>query len=275
MNIDNILNTMGEILPVYGLKILGAIVVLIVGRIIAGLVRTLIRKINTRTGVDSTVGNFLENLGYYLVMTFTILGAMGNFGVQTASIVAVLGATGFAIGFAMQGSLANFAAGVMLLVFRPYRLGDFVEAGGATGTVKNMTLFTTVINTPDNIRIIVPNGKIFGDTIKNISAESTRRVDMVVGIGYGSSIPAAKEIISRLLISDSRVLKDPAPQIEVAELADCSVNLVVRPWVNKEDYWAVKFSFTQKVKEALDHAGIEIPFPQTVVHQATAKSAEG
>ena len=162
----------------------------------------------------------------------------------------------------------------MLLVFRPFNVGDFVEAGGATGTVKKMNLFTTVMNTPDNIRIMVPNGKIFGDTIKNVSAEDTRRVDMVVGIGYGSSIEKAKEIMHSLLLADARVLPQPAPQIAVAELADSSVNLVVRPWVKKEDYWAVKFDFTQLVKEEFDRNGIEIPFPQTVIHQA-AMVAEG
>jgi small conductance mechanosensitive channel len=153
-------------------------------------------------------------------------------------------------------------------------VGDFVEAGGATGTVKQMNLFTTIMNTPDNIRIMVPNGKIFGDTIKNVSAEDTRRVDMVVGIGYGSSIQKATEVMKNLLAADPRVLSEPAPQIAVAELADSSVNLVVRPWVKKEDYWGVKFDFTRDVKEAFDRVGIEIPFPQTVIHQA-AMAAEG
>ncbi len=274
MNLENILPTLTTFATTYGLKIIGAIVVLIVGRIVANIVRGIIGRVTKKAGTDATVANFLESLGFYLVMTFTVLAALGNFGVETASIVAVLGAAGFAVGFAMQGSLANFAAGVMLLVFRPFNVGDFVEAGGATGTVKKMNLFTTVMNTPDNIRIMVPNGKIFGDTIKNVSAEDTRRVDMVVGIGYGSSIEKAKEIMHRLLLADARVLPQPAPQIAVAELADSSVNLVVRPWVKKEDYWAVKFDFTQLVKEEFDRNGIEIPFPQTVIHQA-AMVAEG
>jgi len=273
MNFDNIIPTLVTFATTYGIKIIGAILVLIIGRIIANLVRSIIRRVNAKAGTDTTVGGFLENLGYYLVMTFTVLAALGNFGVETASIVAVLGAAGFAVGFAMQGSLANFAAGIMLLVFRPFSVGDFVEAGGATGTVKQMNLFTTIINTPDNIRIMVPNGKIFGDTIKNITAEDIRRVDMVVGIGYGSSIEKATEIMHGLLVADSRVLQDPAPQIAVAELADSSVNLVVRPWVKKEDYWGLKFDFTREVKESFDKNGIEIPFPQTVIHQA-AMAAE-
>ncbi len=274
MNFENILPTLIEFATTYGIKVVGAIVVMIVGRIVANLVRGIVRRVNNKGQTDPTVGGFLEKMAFYLVMTFTVLAALGNFGVQTASIVAVLGAAGFAVGFAMQGSLSNFAAGIMLLIFRPYRLGDFVEAGGATGTVKDISLFTTVINTPDNVRIMVPNGIIFGDTIKNISAEDTRRIDMVVSIGYGSDISKAIATISVVIESDSRVLAEPTPQIEVAELADCSVNLVVRPWVKKEDYWAVKFRFTRQIKEALDREGIEIPFPQTVVHQA-AMAAEG
>lgn len=268
MNLENMTNTLVEFATTYGIKVIGAIVILIVGRIVANIVRSMVRRVNERSKTDATVGNFLQSLAYYLVLTFSVLAALGTFGVQTASIVAVLGAAGFAVGFAMQGSLANFAAGVMLLVFRPYRLGDLVEAGGATGTVKDMSLFTTVINTPDNRRIIVPNGKIFGDTITNVSAEDTRRVDMTVGIGYGSDIEKAKSVIMEVLAGYGEILPDPAPQVEVAELADSSVNLVVRPWVMKADYWTVKFRFTREIKEAFDREGIEIPFPQTVIHQA-------
>jgi small conductance mechanosensitive channel len=274
MDMENIIPTLTTFATTYGLKIIGAILVLIVGRIIANIVRNVIGRITKKSGTDPAVASFLQSLGFFLIMTFTFLAALGSFGIETASMVAVLGAAGFAVGFAMQGSLANFAAGVMLLVFRPYNIGDFVEAGGAAGTVKQMNLFTTVMNTPDNIRVMVPNGKIFGDTIKNVSAEDLRRVDMVVGIGYGSDIAKAKQIMADLLTADSRVLADPALQIAVAELADCSVNLVVRPWVKKEDYWGLKFDFTQQVKEAFDKNGIEIPFPQTVVHQATM-AAEG
>jgi small conductance mechanosensitive channel len=273
MNVDKLLETLVEFGTTYGLKVLGAIVVLIVGRIAAGLVRKMIGKITQRAGTDPTVGKFAQSLGYYLVMVFAGLAALGNFGVQTASVVAVLGAAGFAVGFAMQGSLANFAAGVMLLIFRPFRIGDLIEAGGVTGIVKDMTLFTTVLNSLDNIRIIVPNGKVFGDTIKNVTAEPTRRVDMVVGIGYGSSIEKATQVMEGLLAADSRVLRDPAPQIAVFELNDSSVDFVVRPWAKTEDYWDVMFDFKRQVKEAFDRQGIEIPFPQRVVHQA-AMAAE-
>ncbi len=273
MNIENILPTLTEFATTYGIKVIGAILVLVIGRIIANIIRGLVKRINTKAQTDPTVAGFLQNMAYYLVMTFVVLAALGSFGVQTASIVAVLGAAGFAVGFAMQGSLANFAAGVMLLVFRPYRLGDFVEAGGATGTVNEISLFTTILNTPDNVRVMVPNGKIFGDTIRNISAEPTRRVDMVVGIGYGSDITKAIKYIGDVLAGDSRILNSPAPQIAVSELADSSVNIVVRPWVKKEDYWNVKFRFNREIKETFDREGIEIPFPQTVIHQA-AMAAE-
>lgn len=274
MDFSDIVPTLVDFATTYGLKVVGAIVVLIVGRIVANVLRSVVRRINGKAKTDPTVGAFLENMVYYLVMTFTVLAALGNFGVETASIVAVLGAAGFAVGFAMQGSLANFAAGVMLLIFRPYRLGDMIEVGGKTGVVKDMTLFTTVLNTPDNVRVIVPNGKIFGDTIQNITAEETRRVDMVVGIGYGSDIGKATAIIRKVLAADSRVLNDPEPQVAVAELADSSVNLVVRPWCRTADYWGVKFDFTEQIKEEFDREGIEIPFPQTVIHQA-AMAAEG
>lgn len=274
MNLENILPTLMDFATTYGLKVIGAIVVLIVGRIVANILRGLVRRINRKAKTDPTVGGFLENMAYYLVMTFTVLAALGNFGVETASIVAVLGAAGFAVGFAMQGSLANFAAGVMLLIFRPYRLGDLVEVGGKTGIVKEMTLFTTVLNTLDNVRVIVPNGKIFGDTIQNITAEETRRVDMVIGIGYSSDIATATACIQDILKSDMRVLADPAPQIAVAELADSSVNLIVRPWCKTADYWDVKFDCTRRIKEEFDRIGIEIPFPQTVIHQAAMKAAE-
>lgn len=266
-NTDKILETLVDFATGYGIKVVGAIAVLIIGRIVAGWARKLVRKALGRTEVDQAIVSFLGSLIYYGIIIFTVISALKNFGVETASLVAVLGAMGFAIGFALQGSLSNFAAGIMLLVFRPYKIGDYVEAGGAMGTVKEMRLFTTVVHTPDNIRIIVPNSKIFGDTIKNFSAEDTRRVDMVVGIGYGSDIPKAMEIMQRLLEDDARVLHDPAPQIAIGELADSSVNFVVRPWCKKEDYWGLKFDFNRAVKDAFDSAGIEIPFPQMVVHK--------
>ena len=197
---------------------------------------------------------------------FAVLAALAKFGIQTASFVAILGAAGFAVGFALQGSLANFAAGVLILVLRPFRVGDFIDAAGVAGNVKEIQLFTTIIATPDNIKIMVPNGKIFGDVIKNITGYDTRRIDLVIGIGYSSDIQKAYDVMMSLIKGDSRILADPAPQIAVSELADSSVNFVVRPWVNRGDYWDVKFDLTRKIKEEFDKNDIEIPFPQRVVH---------
>jgi len=253
----------------YGLKIIGAILILIVGRVAAGLGRKLVKKGLERTKVDAAVTSFVGSLIYIAILTFAVLAALAKFGIQTASFVAVLGAASFAVGFALQGSLGNFASGVLILLFRPFRIGDFVEAAGVMGTVKDIHLFTTLLATVDNVQIIVPNGKLYGDIIKNYSANNTRRVDMVIGISYGSSIRKAAEILQNLIQEDKRILSDPSPTIAVAELADSSVNFVVRPWVNKEHYWDVKFDFLRNVKERFDESGIEIPFPQRAVHMVT------
>jgi len=264
---ENLGDQVVTLLRVWGLKVLAAIAVFIIGRIVAGLVRGGVRNVMTRAASDPAIVNFVASLAYYVVIIFTILAVLGKFGFETASLVAILGAAAFAIGFALQGSLANFAAGVMLLVFRPYKLGQYVEVAGVAGTVKDMGLFTTTMNTPDNVRIIVPNGKVFGDTIKNYSAEETRRIDLVIGIGYGSPIGKAIEIIEQILAAEERVLKDPAPTIAVSELADSSVNLVVRPWSKGADYWNTRFDLMRRIKEQFDANDIEIPFPQMTVHK--------
>ncbi len=264
---DKVVNTVVDIVTQYGMSVIGAVLVLIVGRIVAGWARKLVRKAAARADLDQAIVSFLGSLAYYGVIIFAVTAALKKFGIETASLVAVLGAAGFAVGFALQGSLSNFAAGIMLLVFRPYRIGDVIDAAGVVGKVTEMRLFTTVLYSPDNIKIIVPNSALFGDTIKNITAEETRRVDMVVGIGYDSDIPKAMKIMQDLLEKDERVLAEPAPQIAVSELADCSVNFVVRPWSKTGDYWGVKFDFLENVKSAFDAEGIEIPFPQLVVHK--------
>jgi small conductance mechanosensitive channel len=250
----------------YGIQILGAIIILILGRIGAGIGRRIVTKMLTKAKAEPPIIQFVGSLTYFLILTFAVLAALAKFGIQTASFVAILGAAGFAIGFALQGSLANFAAGVLLLVLRPFRAGDYIDGAGVAGTVKGIQLFTTVLATPDNVKIMVPNGKLFGDVIKNVSAYDTRRVDLVIGIGYGSDIQKALEVILELIKADTRILADPAPQVAVSELADSSVNFVVRPWVKKEDYWGVKFDLTRAIKEAFDKNGIEIPFPQHTVH---------
>lgn len=255
----------------YGLKIIGAILILILGRIAAGIGRRIVERILVKSQTDQSIISFAGNLTYIIILVFAVLAALAKFGIQTASFVAILGAAAFAIGFALQGSLANFAAGILILVLRPYRVGDYIEGAGVAGTVKEIQLFTTVLTTPDNVKIMVPNGKIYGDIIKNVSAYDIRRIDLIIGIAYSSSIQKAYEVLSELIKEEARVLSEPVPQIAVSELADSSVNFVVRPWVKKEDYWVVRFDLTRKIKEAFDKKGIEIPFPQRVVHMVSSQ----
>ncbi len=259
-----------DIVTSYGIRVIGAVLILIIGRVAASIARKMVRKVLNRTDVDPTVVSFAGNMVYVLVLVFAVVAALAKFGVETASFVAVLGAASFAVGFALQGSLSNFAAGVLILLFRPYRLGEYIDAAGVAGTVVEIRLFNTVLATPDNVKIIVPNAKVYGDIIKNYSANDTRRVDLTVGIAYGSSIEKAFQVLKKIVDEDPRVLKDPVTQIAVAELADSSVNLIVRPWVKKGDYWPVRLDLTRKMKEELDASGIEIPFPQRVVHMAPA-----
>lgn len=270
---DNVSDQLTLFVTTYGIKIIGAIIILILGRIAAGIGRKIVGRVLEKAQTDPAVISFVGSLTYFLILIFAVIAALAKFGIQTASFVAILGAAGFAVGFALQGSLANFASGVLILLFRPYRVGDFIDTAGVAGSVRDIQLFTTVLATPDNVKIMVPNGKIFGDVIKNVSAYDTRRVDLVIGIGYTSDIQKAQEIIKNLINEDNRILSDPAPQIAVSELADSSVNFVVRPWVNKADYWSVKFDLTRKIKESFDENGIEIPFPQRTVHMMTSEAA--
>jgi small conductance mechanosensitive channel len=250
----------------WGILVIGAVLTLVAAWILAGVTRRTLQRLLGRGNLDPALGGFLGNIAFYLIFIFGVVAALGRFGVETASFVAVLGALAFAIGFALQGSLSNFASGIMILMFRPFRMGDVVTVAGVTGKVVDIGIFSTVLNTPDNIKIIVPNGKVYGDTIHNITAYDTRRVDVVVGIGYGSSIDDATEILEGLVAGEARILRDPAHQIVVSELADSSVNLALRAWTSRDDYWPVKFHFTKQIKLAFDARGIEIPFPQRAVH---------
>ncbi|MBN1824694.1 MAG: mechanosensitive ion channel [Candidatus Eisenbacteria bacterium] len=261
-----------DMITTWGVDILGAIGILILGRIAAGIIRGAVRKVMRKGNGDPGLVKFVGNIVYYLILVFAIVAALAEFGIQTTSFVAILGAAGFAIGFALQGSLSNFASGVMILVFRPFRVDDYISAAGVSGSVKEIGLFATTLATPDNVKILVPNSKVYGDTIQNYSAYDTRRVDWSIGIGYGSSIAKGKEIVLGVLKGDSRVLADPAPMTAVSELADSSVNLVARAWVNKADYWDVKFDLTRKIKEELDAGGVEIPFPQRTIHMIGGRS---
>lgn len=250
----------------YGLNVIGAIIILILGWVAARIGQRIIRNLLKKSKVDAAVISFAGNLTYFLILTFAVLAALAKFGIQTTSFVAVIAAAGFAVGFALQGSLANFAAGVLILLLRPFRVGDDILGAGESGTVKEITVFTTVLATADNVKVMVPNGKLIGDVIKNASAYDTRRVDLQVGIGYKSDIQKVCDVIEDLLKRDPRILPEPTPQIAVSELADWRVNFVIRPWVKNEDYWPVRFDLTRRIKEAFDQNGIEIPFPQRAVH---------
>ena len=250
----------------FGLKAIIAIVIFYVGRIIARVATRGLRKVMQSQEVDKILETFVCNLVYWALMVFVIIAAINQIGVQTTSMIALLGAAGLAVGLALQGSLANFAAGVLIVIFRPYRVGDYVEAAGIAGSVLQVQILTTVLKTPDNKQIVVPNGQIMGSIITNYSTNETRRVDMVVGVSYDDDLDKVRKTIRELVDTDERILKDPECVIAVSELADSSVNFVVRPWVNTADYWNVKFDLTEAIKKRFDKEGISIPYPQQDVH---------
>lgn len=256
----------------YGLGVLGGIVMLIVGWTAAGWARRAVdRGLGRIERIEVTLRNFLASGVRYLILVLTVLAVLSQFGVQTASLITVFGAASLAIGLALQGTLTNVAAGVMLLFFRPFKIGDYVEAGGKAGTVKAIDLFMTEFATPDNVRILVPNGKIWGDSVVNYSHHKTRRVDLVVGIDYGDDINKAFATIQGVIKADTRIHADPEPMVAVTELGDSSVNIVIRVWCDASEYWPLKFALTKAFKEGLDAAGISIPFPQRVVHMVGAR----
>jgi small conductance mechanosensitive channel len=255
------------LLTEYGLDVVGAIVVLIVGLWASGWGRRMtVRALNKIKSVDATLTGFFSNLVKYAVLAFTVIMVLNQFGVQTASLIAVLGAAGLAIGLAMQGTLSNVAAGVMLLLFRPLSVGQFVMAGGISGTVKMINLFTTELATLDNVQVIVPNSQIWSSAITNYSVYDTRRIDIVMGIGYGDSIDEAMAAFREIYSADKRVHSDPAPAMYVTNLGASSVDITVRLWCGASDFWDLKTDLTKAFKEVLDAKGIEIPFPQSVVH---------
>ena len=248
------------------LHVIAAIVILVVGRMVAGWARKLTTRGLERGDVDATLVPFVAKLVYYSILAVVVIAALSRLGVATTSVIAIFGAAGLAVGLALQGTLANFASGVMLLVFRPFDLGDFVDAGGTTGTVEEIGIFSTTLKSPDNIRITVPNGQVYGATIKNFNGYETRRLDMVMGISYDDNIQTAMDTIRSIVTADDRVLTEPEVQIAVSNLGDSSVDLVVRPWCNAGDYWSLKFDLTRQLKEGLEAAGCSIPYPQTDVH---------
>lgn len=268
MNFDvETIRHLTSMLEAYGLNVIGAIIILLVGWSLARWAEGITRSTLTRTSkVDPTLTGFLASVSRYLVLVFTVIAVLNRFGVQTASLIAVLGAAGLAVGLAMQGTLSSAAAGVMLLVFRPFKLGDYVEVSGQSGTVHSLNLFVTELTTPDNRQIIIPNSNVWGQSVVNYSHHATRRLDLEIGIGYGDDIDLAVSVIREILDADERVLKSPEPVVVVGSLGASSVDLTVRVWVNAGDYWPLKFDLNKRFKQGFDARGISIPFTQMEVH---------
>jgi small conductance mechanosensitive channel len=250
----------------FGIRAVTAILIFFVGKWIVSLITRGLLKAMQKGDIDTTLRRFIANLARMVLMLFVIIAAIHQLGVQTASLVALIGAAGLAVGLALQGSLSNFAAGVLIVMFRPYKVGDWIEGGGVSGSVEEVQILTTVLKTGDNKRVIIPNSQIMGSTITNYSANDKRRVDLVVGVSYSDDLDKVRMELQDLVDADDRILKDPAVTIAVSELADSSVNFVLRPWVNTADYWAVYFDLTERVKKRFDEVGISIPFPQRDVY---------
>jgi len=255
-----------EILTVYGLKLIAALAIFIIGKLLAGLIKSVIGKAMAKAKSDPILISFTSNIVYAALLAFVIIAALGQLGIETTSFIAILGAAGLAVGLALQGSLSNFAAGVLMIIFRPFKQGDFIEGAGVAGVVEEIHIFNTVLRTGDNKTIIIPNAGLMNDNIVNYSSKPTRRLDLVIGIGYDDDIKKAKNVLSELMQQDPRILKEPAPTLGLLELADSSVNFAVRPWVNSADYWAVHFDLLESIKLRFDQEGISIPYPQQDIH---------
>jgi len=264
---DYSLNYLVGLAAVWGLKILFAVAIFVIGKWVAKWLTNVSKKLMDKANVDQTLTSFIGNLVYILLMVFVILAALSKLGINTTSFIAILGAAGLAVGLALQGTLSNIGAAVLIIIFRPFKIGDFVEAGGAVGVVEEINMFSTIFKTGDNKVVIVPNSAVIGGKITNYSAKETRRVDWIFGIGYEDDLKLAKNVLEDIISKDERVLKEPAPLVAVSELADSSVNFTVRAWVKSADYWGVYFDVIEKVKLTFDEKGISIPYPQLDVHQ--------
>lgn len=272
MNIEQYLKP--EMIDTYlipwGIKITVAVAIFIVGKLIAKMVTRLMKRMMERAKVDGMLTAFLGNIIYVSLLVVVVIAALDQLGVQTTSLIAVFGAAGLAVGLALKDSLANFSSGIMLIIFRPFKVGDFIEAAGQAGVIEEVRIFNTIMKTGDNREIIIPNSHIYGGPIINVSARPTRRIDMVFGIGYDDDIRKAKELVNAAFAADERILQDPAPVVAMVELADSSVNFNVRPWVKTADYWAVRSDLMERIKLSFDENGISIPYPQRDVHMHNA-----
>ena len=275
-SVDDVNQLWQQIQPVatdWGIKVIAAVVIFIIGRWIAKGVRRGVRRMMEKSGADPIIIGFVGSIVYIALLAFVVVAALGQLGIQTTSFIAILGAAGLAIGLALQGSLANFAAGFLMIIFRPFKVGDFVEAAGVAGVVKDMQIFTTTMKTGDNKTIIIPNAKLSGDNIINYSAEENRRVDMTVGVAYDADLSKVRDVLNDIISKDDRILSDPPPLVVVGELADSSVNFIVRLWTKSENYWGVNFDTNESIKNRFDEAGIGIPFPQRDIHIVSGSAA--
>ena len=250
----------------YSIKLVAAILVLVIGNWLSHKIAGLLKALLEKNKIDVTLVGFLSNIIYYALMIMVVIAAAGQLGINTTSFLTIVGAAGLAVGLALKDSLSNFASGVMLILFRPFKVGDVVTAGGVSGKVESINIFNTILNTVDNQRVIVPNSSITSGVITNVTANPIRRVDLLVGVDYSDNLSFVKETLADILAAEPRILKDPAPVIGVAELAESCVNMAVRPWVNTGDYAAVFFDLNEKIKTTFDEKGITIPFPQQYVH---------
>lgn len=255
-----------DLIILWATNIVFALLIFFIGKWIAAKIRDIVKKILLLKQFDEMLVGFLCNIIYTLLLVMVVIAALGKLGVDTTGAAAIVAAAGLAIGFALQGSLSNFASGVMILIFKPFSKGEFIEAGGTAGIVEEMHVFTTALKSPDNKVLIVPNSVFTANPLTNFSRKPTRRIDLTFGVGYGDNLDTVKTVLNEILEADDRILKDPAPTIGILELGDSSVNFAVRPWVKKEDYWDVYFSLHETVKKRFDEAGISIPFPQRDVH---------
>jgi small conductance mechanosensitive channel len=261
-------------LTLYGGKFFAAIIIFVIGRWVCGKLASLFTTLLEKNSVEQTLVKFLRNIVYYSMLIAVLIAALNQLGVNTNSFLAVVGAAGLAIGLALKDSLSNFSSGVMLILFRPFKIGDVVTAAGVTGKVKEITIFCTELATGDNQKIIVPNSSIMGGVITNITANDTRRIDLIIGIAYTDNIALAKEVLAKILAQESRLLNTPAPTVALSELGDSALNFVVRPWVKTEDYWNVRFDLIEKIKMEFDTAGLNFPYPQQDLHLFVEKNAD-
>lgn len=255
-----------ELLFQYGVNIISAILILFIGNIVVKMIAGSVSKVLKKKEMDKAVIDFIHALVRYTLFIVVLIAALGRVGVQTASVVAIIGAAGLAVGLALQGSLSNFAAGVLIVAFRPFKSGDYVEMAGTAGSVDSIQVFQTILKTPDNKMVVLPNSAVIGGAIINYSRHDTRRIDLLIGVSYKADLNKTKQVLREVVERDTRVLKEPGVTVEVHQLADSSINFVVRPWVRSTDYWPVYWELLHKIKEGLDENGIEIPFPQMDVH---------